>query len=77
MRETEHPNFEVEDLVVVDEVKYIILCEYRGLGQIFDMPEMWLHLLSNMPPGYTDSACDSSGPLPGLHVQLCLHAGHD
>ena len=53
------------------------MCEYRGLGQIFDMPEMWLHLLSNMPPGHTDSACDSSGPLPGLNVQLCLHAGHD
>ena len=53
------------------------MCEYRGLGQIFDMPEMWLHLLSNMPPGHTDSACDSSGPLPGLHVQLGLHADHD
>ena len=74
-------NFQIENVKVFDEVKLLMNPGQGSKYWIYNTTRLYADMRGPVLPGVQagrcGAACEGAGPLPGLHLQLCLHAYHD
>ena len=74
MKDIGGPHFQIENVKVFDEVK-LLMNPGNNTTRLY--ADMRVPVLPRLQAGRCGAACEGAGPLPGLHLQLRLHAHHD